>query len=176
MMFNDIISSAKEKNNYAFMKEWEDDDFSPGDKNLKIRKFYICNETRYNEFNFITTDSISINFEYEKFCSNEYYDIGVIFSNFNSQFLIAHANNSSLDRSKYMKAGNHKLKVVIPANLFSDVMVSIGMIILNSNDFQYYSPEIFTLKFQLSKKQSEYYSKFPKTTAPLLPVLKWELF
>jgi lipopolysaccharide transport system ATP-binding protein len=173
---NNFLNPIIDINNTPLTKEWSNNDATPGDNVLKIRKFYILNETRKGDFNLFTNDIISINVEFEKNNNCNNYDIGIVFSNFNNQFLITHVKNSILNTNTYMNQGYHKLKVIIPENMFSDVPITVGFIVLNSNGFQNFHPDIFTLKFQLTEEKSEYYSMFPKTTAPLLPNFRWEIF
>ncbi|MDY0160540.1 MAG: ABC transporter ATP-binding protein, partial [Bacteroidales bacterium] len=131
------INEKEEKNNkeisikeYNFentlKKEWTDISEAPGDEKIKIRKVFIENETRKGDTKIFTSDKFSINFEYEKFYDNDYYDIGFIFSNMNYMFLGNHFGNSDQNMEDFKLKGTYNVKAVIEEKFFNNTIVSLG--------------------------------------------------
>jgi len=138
------INEKEEKNNkeisikeYNFentlKKEWTDISEAPGDEKIKIRKVFIENETRKGDTKIFTSDKFSINFEYEKFYDNDYYDIGFIFSNMNYMFLGNHFGNSDQNMEDFKLKGTYNVKAVIEEKFFNNTIVSLGFGVYRNN-------------------------------------------
>lgn len=107
-------------------KEWEGIQDCPGDDKIRIKKVFVINESRRENCNIYTNDKFSVNFQFEKFYEDDYYDIGLIVSNMNHMILGNHLGNSITELSEYKGKGCYIAKIYVDENFFNDTIISIG--------------------------------------------------
>lgn len=161
------------------MKEWVEVNEQPGDDRIKTKKVYIENETRKGDTEIHTSDKFSINFEFEKYFDDDYYDIGFVVSNMNHMFFGNHLGNSDKNLQDYMKKGIYRAKIYIDDNFFNDTIISIGFGIYQ-NDGTLVCFDVNTLNFKIIKEDYNNEvgpSAVPQTfVLPLKPKnMKWDV-
>jgi lipopolysaccharide transport system ATP-binding protein len=177
---NNSIIPIKEFNfENTLEKEWTDISEAPGDDKIKIKKVFIENETRKGDTKLFTSDKFSINFEFEKYSDNDYYDIGFIISNMNYMFLGNHISNSEFNIKNYTKKGKYHVKIYVDANFFNETIISIGFGIYRDNG-TIVCFDNNTLRLKIIKIYSDDevgFSSISKTfPVPLKPKnMKWEI-
>ncbi|MDD2637078.1 MAG: hypothetical protein PHW82_16425, partial [Bacteroidales bacterium] len=126
-----------------------------------------------------TTERFSINFEYEKYCDEDYYDIGFVVSNMNYMFFGNNLGNSEINIKEYKKKGKYHVKIFIDDNFFNETILSIGFGIYR-DDGTIVCFEVNTLHLKIIKKNDDNgvgFSTISKKFAiPLKPKnMKWEI-
>ncbi|MGM0650324.1 MAG: polysaccharide ABC transporter ATP-binding protein [Bacteroidota bacterium] len=162
--------------------EWLDLQEAPGNDKIKIKKVYVCNESRKGSNTIFTTDRFSINLEYEKYRDDDYYDIGFIVSNMNHMFLGNHLGNSDIKLEDYKQKGAYQVKIFIDNNFFNETIISIGFGIYRNNG-AVVCFDVNTLHVKIIKDENEEevgLSKMspvsPNFSVPLKPKrMRWEV-
>ncbi len=180
---DDGTGSNKPVGDYAFenklVKEWIDVNKALGNNRIRIKKVYVHNESRKGSNAIFTNDKFSINFEYEKYWDNDYYDIGFVISNLNHMFLGNHLGNSEIKLEDFKKKGSYHVKILIDKNFFNETTISIGFGVYR-NDGVVVCFDANTLHLKIIKDENEQdvgLSKISKNfIMPLKPKgMKWEV-
>jgi lipopolysaccharide transport system ATP-binding protein len=177
---NNSIIPIKEFNfENTLEKEWTDISEAPGDDKIKIKKVFIENETRKGDTKLFTSDKFSINFEFEKYSDNDYYDIGFIISNMNYMFLGNHLGNSDKNMEQLKPKGTYNVKNIIENNFFNNTIISLGFGVYR-NDGTMVCFDVNTLHIKIETDNTEEtlgLSKFGQNfPVPLKPKhMKWEI-
>ena len=153
-------------------KKWIEDN-APGDNNLKIIKVWMETSANSDPKEIYCNDEININIEYLKYNSYDFYDIVLIFSTNNMQFLACHLFNSNLSK-KIIDKGNYIISAKFPSDFFSDIPISLNLSIFNNRGFCHFERNVLRFKCIMSEIKAEYYSQLPDNICPILPKINWE--
>ncbi|MDA3819073.1 MAG: ABC transporter ATP-binding protein, partial [Candidatus Delongbacteria bacterium] len=160
------------------IKKW-DLNQAPVNDRIKITKVFVANESRKESNVVYTSDTISINFEFEKFFDDDFYDIGYIVSNMNYMFLGNHLGNSKIHLKDYKDKGVYRVKAFIEKDFFNETVVSISFgIYRNDGNVVYFDVNPLHLKILKDENEKEVgMSTISKNiVVPLKPKsMKWEV-
>ncbi|MDD3877288.1 MAG: ABC transporter ATP-binding protein [Bacteroidales bacterium] len=167
-------SSIAKKNAYEniLSREWIHEEALGNDK-IKLRRIWIENETRKGDKVIFTSDSISINIEYEKF-DKSIIDIGITMTSFNNLFLVSALKNTEiLDDMNF--CGCYVAKVNFPENFFNEIILDIGIEIYLNYKAVIRDHNVIALKIIYTPENKKFYSVYSKHLGPLNPKLDWKL-
>lgn len=158
-------------------KKWENQE-APGDKFLKITRFYIERHNSDSEQQFLSNRQITIAIEYEKFDNDSFYDFGIIMSNMSNPLICSQTINSNIKIEEIKEKGCYYASVTFEPYFFNETILEFGLsIIANNNSIVYYDFNILRCKIELSIREHEieYFKNLPKFNGPLRPKCNWQL-
>jgi len=171
---NLFLDSANETFHFknVTLREWEEN-HAPGDDNLKVIKVWMEKTSNNDKQVFFTSDEITFNIEYVKYNNYDFYDIVILLSSNNFQFLACHLFNSNLNQ-KLIDKGNYILSAKFPPDFLSDIPISLNLSLVNNKGFLHYERDVLLFKCNLSPIKNNYYSQLPDNVCPILPKMYWE--
>jgi lipopolysaccharide transport system ATP-binding protein len=154
------------------LREWEEN-HAPGDDNLKVIKVWMEKASNNDKHFFFTSDEITFNIEYVKYNNYDFYDIVILLSSNNFQFLACHLFNSNLNQ-KLIDKGKYILSAKFPPDFLSDIPISLNLSLVNDKGFLHYERDVLRFKCNFTTNKNNYYSQLPNNVCPVLPKMYWE--
>ncbi len=165
----------KKFNNITY-KEWGEDS-QPGDKTMKIRKFYIQKQAQEDDIYF-SNKKIVLNIEYEKYNDTDIFDFGVIISSLNAPFMACQSMVSDLNLNDYYESGIYNASLILNQDFFNETIIKFGFsVVKNSENLICFEYDVLSIKINLflDDKQKFYYKNIRMFLGPIRAKSNWEI-